>query len=57
MDSSLRVCEVGMFDLLKSMGFSLIMVPVVMAAILALIYVIGELFNVISKTGNTGQQP
>ncbi|CDL83127.1 multidrug efflux pump-associated protein, AcrZ family [Xenorhabdus sp. 42] len=46
-----------MFDLLKSMGFSLIMVPVVMAAILALIYVIGELFNVISKTGNTGQQP
>ncbi|MDC9592493.1 AcrZ family multidrug efflux pump-associated protein [Xenorhabdus sp. IM139775] len=46
-----------MFELLKSLGFALIMVPVVMAAILALIYVLGGLFNAISKTENTRQQP
>ncbi|OKP04851.1 AcrZ family multidrug efflux pump-associated protein [Xenorhabdus eapokensis] len=44
-----------MFELLKSMGFALIMVPVVMAAILALIYVLGGLFNLISKTENTSR--
>ncbi|MDX7989939.1 multidrug efflux pump-associated protein, AcrZ family [Xenorhabdus sp. Reich] len=42
-----------MFELLRSMGFALIMVPVVMATILALIYGLGGLFNVISTTGNT----
>ncbi|BET96254.1 AcrZ family multidrug efflux pump-associated protein [Xenorhabdus taiwanensis] len=44
-----------MFELLKSMGFALIMVPVVMAAILALIYGLGGLFNRISKTENTSR--
>ncbi|MBD2812116.1 multidrug efflux pump-associated protein, AcrZ family [Xenorhabdus sp. Vera] len=43
-----------MFELLKSMGFSLIMVPVVMAAILALIYGLGGLFNIISRNETKG---
>ncbi|WP_340620674.1 AcrZ family multidrug efflux pump-associated protein [Xenorhabdus siamensis] len=38
-----------MFELIKSMAFALIMVPVVMAVILGLIYGLGELFNFISK--------
>ncbi|AYA39705.1 multidrug efflux pump-associated protein, AcrZ family [Xenorhabdus nematophila] len=38
-----------MFELIRSLGFALIMVPVVMAAILALIYGLGGLFNTISK--------
>ncbi|WP_237387529.1 AcrZ family multidrug efflux pump-associated protein [Xenorhabdus sp. Sc-CR9] len=43
-----------MFELLKSMGFALIMVPVVMAAILALIYGLGGLFNIISRNETKG---
>ncbi|MBC8946457.1 MULTISPECIES: AcrZ family multidrug efflux pump-associated protein [Xenorhabdus] len=38
-----------MFELIKSMAFALVMVPVVMAVILGLIYGLGELFNIISK--------
>ncbi|MEX0445609.1 AcrZ family multidrug efflux pump-associated protein [Xenorhabdus sp. SGI246] len=38
-----------MFELIKSMVFALVMVPVVMAVILGLIYGLGELFNIISK--------
>ncbi len=43
-----------MFELLKSMGFALIMVPVAMAAILALIYGLGGVFNCISKHETKG---
>ncbi|SFU64902.1 AcrZ family multidrug efflux pump-associated protein [Xenorhabdus koppenhoeferi] len=43
-----------MFELLKSMGFALIMVPVVMVAILALIYGLGGLFNIISRNETKG---
>lgn len=39
-----------MFELLKSLVFAVVMVPVVMAVILGLIYGLGEVFNVISKT-------
>ncbi|MCC8379202.1 MULTISPECIES: AcrZ family multidrug efflux pump-associated protein [Xenorhabdus] len=39
-----------MFELIKSIAFELVMVPVVMAAILGLIYGLGELFNLISKS-------
>ncbi|MDX7988323.1 multidrug efflux pump-associated protein, AcrZ family [Xenorhabdus sp. 12] len=45
-----------MLELITSMGFALIMVPVVMAAILALIYALGGLFNLISKTENAERQ-
>ncbi|MDR0218501.1 MAG: AcrZ family multidrug efflux pump-associated protein [Enterobacteriaceae bacterium] len=38
-----------MFELITSMVFALVMVPVVMAVILGLIYGLGELFNLISK--------
>ncbi|AAM86589.1 multidrug efflux pump-associated protein, AcrZ family [Yersinia pestis] len=41
-----------MFELLKSLVFAVVMVPVVMAVILGLIYGLGEVFNVISKTGH-----
>ncbi|CAM3443368.1 AcrZ family multidrug efflux pump-associated protein [Yersinia entomophaga] len=39
-------------ELLKSLVFAVVMVPVVMAVILGLIYGLGEVFNVISKTGH-----
>ncbi|WP_445374277.1 AcrZ family multidrug efflux pump-associated protein [Photorhabdus tasmaniensis] len=42
-----------MFELIKSMAFSLVMVPVVMVGILGLIYVLGELFNIISRIGHS----
>jgi len=46
-----------MFELLKSLVFAIIMVPVVMAIILGAIYGLGEVFNVISKIGHRdGQQ-
>ncbi|PHM39443.1 Multidrug efflux pump accessory protein AcrZ [Xenorhabdus mauleonii] len=45
-----------MLELITSMGFALIMVPVVMAAILTLIYGLGGVFNFISKAGNTERQ-
>ena len=41
-----------MLELLKSLVFAVIMVPVVMAIILGLIYGLGEVFNIISKTGH-----
>lgn len=39
-----------MLDLLKSLLFAVVMVPVVMAVILGMIYGLGEVFNIISKT-------
>ncbi|WP_071608968.1 AcrZ family multidrug efflux pump-associated protein [Entomohabitans teleogrylli] len=41
-----------MLELLKSLVFAAIMVPVVMAIILGLIYGLGEVFNVLSKIGH-----
>ncbi|AJJ11272.1 hypothetical protein CH64_3819 [Yersinia rohdei] len=41
-----------MFDLLKSLVFAVVMVPVVMAAILGMIYGLGAVFNIISKSGH-----
>lgn len=46
-----------MFELLKSLMFAVVMVPVVMAVILGLIYGLGEVFNVFSKVGHRDQQP
>ncbi len=40
-----------MLELLKSLVFAVIMVPVVMAIILGLIYGLGEVFNVFSAFG------
>ncbi|WLI78370.1 AcrZ family multidrug efflux pump-associated protein [Kosakonia sp. H02] len=40
-----------MLELLKSLVFAVIMVPVVMAIILGLIYGLGEVFNVFSGVG------
>ncbi|WP_431223223.1 AcrZ family multidrug efflux pump-associated protein [Serratia sp. L9] len=41
-----------MLELLKSLLFAVVMVPVVMAVILGLIYGLGEVFNVFSKIGH-----
>ncbi|WP_342321498.1 AcrZ family multidrug efflux pump-associated protein [Kosakonia sp. BYX6] len=41
-----------MLELLKSLVFAVIMVPVVMAIILGLIYGLGEVFNVFSGIGH-----
>lgn len=41
-----------MLELLESLVFAIIMVPVFIAVILCLIYGMGELFNVISKVGH-----
>ncbi|ADO49314.1 MULTISPECIES: AcrZ family multidrug efflux pump-associated protein [Pluralibacter] len=41
-----------MLELLKSLVFAVIMVPVVMAVILGLIYGLGEVFNVLSGIGH-----
>lgn len=41
-----------MFELLKSLAFAVIMVPVVMAIILGLIYGLGEVFNIFSGIGH-----
>jgi hypothetical protein len=41
-----------MLELLKSLVFAVIMVPVVMAVILGLIYGLGEVFNVLSNVGH-----
>jgi hypothetical protein len=50
--------ELTMLELLKSLVFAVIMVPVVMAIILGLIYGLGEVFNVLSNVGHkdNGQQ-
>lgn len=45
-----------MLELLKSMGFAIMMVPVVMVAILGLIYGLGELFNFISAIGHSDKK-
>ncbi|VFS54326.1 Uncharacterized membrane protein ybhT [Moellerella wisconsensis] len=41
--------EAAMLEILKSMGFALLMVPVVMAIIMGLIYGLGTFFNLLSK--------
>lgn len=51
--------ELTMLELLKSLVFAVVMVPVVMAIILGLIYGLGEVFNVFSGVGRrdrTSQQ-
>ncbi|AGQ29988.1 Uncharacterized membrane protein ybhT [Serratia liquefaciens] len=42
-----------MLDLLKSLLFAVVMVPVVMAIILGLIYGLAEVFNIFSKVGRS----
>lgn len=49
-----------MLELLESLLFAIIMVPIFIALVLGLIYGMGELFNVISKIGHpkeSRQQP
>lgn len=41
-----------MLELLKSLAFAVIMVPVVMAIILGAIYGLGEIFNIFSGIGH-----
>lgn len=41
-----------MVELLKSLGLAAVMVPVVMTVILGLIYILGEVFNILSKIGH-----
>ncbi|AJJ65041.1 AcrZ family multidrug efflux pump-associated protein [Yersinia aldovae] len=45
-----------MLELLKSLVFAVVMVPVVMAVILGLIYGLGEVFNIISKSGHNKER-
>ncbi|MFT4464069.1 MAG: AcrZ family multidrug efflux pump-associated protein [Sodalis sp. (in: enterobacteria)] len=45
-----------MLELLESLAIVILMVPVVMAIILGLIYLLGELFNIISKFGQPKQR-
>lgn len=40
-----------MFELLKSLAFAVIMVPVMMAIILGAIWGLGEVFNIFSGVG------
>ena len=47
--------ELPMLELLKSLVFAVIMVPVVMAIILGLIYGLGEVFNIFSGVGKKDQ--
>ncbi|CAI2411841.1 AcrZ family multidrug efflux pump-associated protein [Serratia liquefaciens] len=42
-----------MLDLLKSLLFAVVMVPVVMAIILGLIYGLAEVFNIFSQVGRS----
>lgn len=42
-----------MLELLESLLFAVIMVPVFIAVVLGLIYLMGELFNVISNIGHS----
>jgi hypothetical protein len=44
--------ELTMLELLKSLVFAVVMVPVVMAIILGLIYGLGEVFNLFSNVGH-----
>lgn len=41
-----------MFELIKSLAFAVVMVPVMMAIILGLIYGLGEVFNIFSGVGH-----
>jgi hypothetical protein len=41
-----------MLELLESLLFAIIMVPIFIAVILGLIYAMGELFNLISNVGH-----
>ncbi|WEF26855.1 AcrZ family multidrug efflux pump-associated protein [Klebsiella aerogenes] len=41
-----------MLELLKSLVFAVVMVPVVMAIIMGLIYGLGEVFNIFSGVGH-----
>lgn len=47
--------ELPMLELLKSLVFAVIMVPVVMVIILGLIYGLGEVFNIFSGIGQKDQ--
>ncbi|TFZ52392.1 multidrug efflux pump-associated protein, AcrZ family [Serratia proteamaculans] len=44
-----------MLELLESLLFAVVMVPVVMAIILGLIYGLAEVFNIFSKAGHSKQ--
>ncbi|PLM49557.1 multidrug efflux pump-associated protein, AcrZ family, partial [Klebsiella michiganensis] len=44
-------------ELLKSLVFAVVMVPVVMAVILGLIYGLGEVFNLFSGAGHKDSRP
>lgn len=46
-----------MLELLKSLVFAVVMVPVVMAVILGLIYGLGEVFNLFSGAGQKDSRP
>ena len=46
-----------MLELLKSLVFAVVMVPVVMAVILGLIYGLGEVFNLVSGAGHKDSRP
>lgn len=51
-----QLSEATMLELLKSLLFAVVMVPVVMAIILGLIYGLGEVFNVLSKVGHSNEK-
>ena len=46
-----------MLELLKSLVFAVVMVPVVMAIILGLIYGLGEVVNLFSGAGHKDSRP
>lgn len=46
-----------MLELLNSLVFAVVMVPVVMAVILGLIYGLGEVFNLFSGAGHKDSRP
>lgn len=50
-----QLSEATMLELLKSLVFAVVMVPVVMVVILGLIYALGEVFNVFSKIGHSSE--
>ncbi|MEB4676790.1 AcrZ family multidrug efflux pump-associated protein [Enterobacteriaceae bacterium G50] len=46
-----------MLELLKSLVFAVIMVPIVMAVIMGAIYGLGEVFNIFSGVGHKDNRP
>lgn len=44
-----------MIELISSLLFAVVMVPLVMAAMIALIYGLGEFFSMIAKFGHKGK--